>query len=47
MEGAGFPSPPTVANFLLKSELAPDAVVVVDIEHYPTSLHLDTIPLRW
>ena len=30
MEGAGFPSPTTVANFLLKSELSAGAVVVVD-----------------
>jgi hypothetical protein len=44
MEGAGFPSPPTVANFLLKGELAPDAVVVVDVEHHSRSSHSDTIP---
>jgi conjugative relaxase-like TrwC/TraI family protein len=30
MEGAGFPSPATVANFLLKGELSTGAVVVVD-----------------
>jgi conjugative relaxase-like TrwC/TraI family protein len=30
MEGAGFPSPTTVANFLLKGELSAGAVVVVD-----------------
>ena len=30
MEKAGFPSPTTVANFLLKRELADSAVVVVD-----------------
>jgi conjugative relaxase-like TrwC/TraI family protein len=30
MEGAGFPSPTTVANFLLKSELVEGAVIVVD-----------------
>ena len=30
MESAGFPSPTTVANFLLKGELAAGAVVVVD-----------------
>ncbi len=30
MEKAGFPSPTTVANFLLKRELADGAVVVVD-----------------
>jgi hypothetical protein len=30
MESAGFPSPTTIANFLLKGELAPDSVVVVD-----------------
>jgi ATP-dependent exoDNAse (exonuclease V) alpha subunit len=30
MEGAGFPSPTTIANFLLKGELAAGAVVIVD-----------------
>ena len=30
MEGAGFPSPTTIANFLLKGELTAGAVVVVD-----------------
>jgi hypothetical protein len=30
MEKAGFPSPTTVANFLIKGELADSAVIVVD-----------------
>ena len=30
MESAGFPSPTTIANFLIKGELAVGAVVVVD-----------------
>ena len=30
MEKAGFPSPTTVANFLIKRELADSAVIVVD-----------------
>ena len=30
MESAGFPSPTTIANFLIKGELTPDSVVVVD-----------------
>jgi conjugative relaxase-like TrwC/TraI family protein len=30
MESAGFPSPTTIANFLIKSELAAGAVIVVD-----------------
>ena len=30
MEGAGFPSPTTIANFLIKKELVTGAVVVVD-----------------
>ena len=30
MDSAGFPSPTTIANFLIKGELAPDSVVVVD-----------------
>ena len=30
MEGAGFPSPTTIANFLMKGELAAGAVVIVD-----------------
>jgi conjugative relaxase-like TrwC/TraI family protein len=30
MEGAGFPSPTTIANFLIKGELTAGAVVVVD-----------------
>ena len=30
MEGAGFPSPTTIANLLIKGELSPGSVVVVD-----------------